>query len=215
MPTLILLRHGQSQWNLENRFTGWVDVDLTDEGEAQAKKGGELIKAAGLQIDRAYTSVQTRAIRTLWLALAAAGQALPFATVSALDGRVLGSTRFANLERWSWPAPPPDPRPLDAAEIGWTWLARAAQRSGANTEAKLLLLRHAFTALRVRRLTLKTDARNARSRAAIARLGASLDGVLRAHLPASDGGPRDSAVFSILEAEWPAVEARLVGMLRR
>ena len=75
MPTLILLRHGQSQWNLEDRFTGWVDVDLTAEGEAQATKGGELIKAAGLQIDRAYTSVQTRAIRTLWLALAAAGQA--------------------------------------------------------------------------------------------------------------------------------------------
>jgi 2,3-bisphosphoglycerate-dependent phosphoglycerate mutase len=75
LPTLILLRHGQSQWNLEDRFTGWVDVDLTPEGEAQARKGGELIKAAGLQIDRAYTSVQTRAIRTLWLALAAAGQA--------------------------------------------------------------------------------------------------------------------------------------------
>lgn len=75
MPTLVLLRHGQSQWNLENRFTGWVDVDLTAEGEAQATKGGELIKAAGLQIDRAYTSVLTRAIRTCWLALAAAGQA--------------------------------------------------------------------------------------------------------------------------------------------
>jgi 2,3-bisphosphoglycerate-dependent phosphoglycerate mutase len=75
LPTLILLRHGQSQWNLEDRFTGWVDVDLTPEGEAQARKGGELIKAAGLQIDRAYTSVQTRAIRTLWLALGAAGQA--------------------------------------------------------------------------------------------------------------------------------------------
>jgi 2,3-bisphosphoglycerate-dependent phosphoglycerate mutase len=75
LPTLILLRHGQSQWNLENRFTGWVDVDLTAEGEAQAKKGGELIKAAGLEIDRCYTSVQTRAIRTSWLALAAAGQA--------------------------------------------------------------------------------------------------------------------------------------------
>ncbi len=75
MPTLILLRHGQSQWNLEDRFTGWVDVDLTPEGEAQARKGGELIKAAGVQIDRAYTSVQTRAIRTLWLALGAAGQA--------------------------------------------------------------------------------------------------------------------------------------------
>lgn len=74
MPTLILLRHGQSRWNLEDRFTGWVDVDLTPEGEAQATKGGELIKAAGIQIDRAFTSVLTRAIRTCWLALTAAGQ---------------------------------------------------------------------------------------------------------------------------------------------
>lgn len=75
MPTLILLRHGQSQWNLEDRFTGWVDVDLTAEGEAQASKGGELIAATGLALDRCYTSVLTRAIRTSWLALAAAGQA--------------------------------------------------------------------------------------------------------------------------------------------
>jgi 2,3-bisphosphoglycerate-dependent phosphoglycerate mutase len=74
LPTLILLRHGQSQWNLEDRFTGWVDVDLTPEGEAQAIKGGELIAVAGLAIDRCYTSVLTRAIRTSWLALAAASQ---------------------------------------------------------------------------------------------------------------------------------------------
>jgi 2,3-bisphosphoglycerate-dependent phosphoglycerate mutase len=74
MPTLVLLRHGQSQWNLENRFTGWVDVDLTAEGEAQARKGGELIKAAGIDLDEAYTSVQTRAIRTCNLALDTAGQ---------------------------------------------------------------------------------------------------------------------------------------------
>jgi 2,3-bisphosphoglycerate-dependent phosphoglycerate mutase len=74
VPTLILLRHGQSRWNLEDRFTGWVDVDLTPEGEAQASKGGELIKAAGIQIDRAFTSVLTRAIRTMWLALTSAGQ---------------------------------------------------------------------------------------------------------------------------------------------
>ena len=74
MPVLVLLRHGQSQWNLENRFTGWVDVDLTAEGEAQARKGGELIKAAGIDIDEAFTSVQTRAIRTGNLALDAAGQ---------------------------------------------------------------------------------------------------------------------------------------------
>ena len=75
MSTLILLRHGQSQWNLENRFTGWVDVDLTPEGEAQAARGGELIKEAGVKIDRAYTSVLTRAIRTGSIALAKAGQA--------------------------------------------------------------------------------------------------------------------------------------------
>ncbi|HEX3887967.1 MAG TPA: 2,3-diphosphoglycerate-dependent phosphoglycerate mutase [Phenylobacterium sp.] len=74
MPTLILLRHGQSQWNLEDRFTGWVDVDLTAEGEAQATKGGELIAQAGIAIDRCFTSVLTRAIRTSWLALAAAKQ---------------------------------------------------------------------------------------------------------------------------------------------
>jgi len=75
LPTLILLRHGQSRWNLEDKFTGWVDVDLTPEGEAQASKGGELIKAAGVAIDHCFTSVLTRAIRTSWLALAAAGQA--------------------------------------------------------------------------------------------------------------------------------------------
>jgi 2,3-bisphosphoglycerate-dependent phosphoglycerate mutase len=74
MPTLVLLRHGQSQWNLENRFTGWVDVNLTAEGEAQAKHGGELIKAEGIEIDQAFTSVLTRAIRTCNLALVAAGQ---------------------------------------------------------------------------------------------------------------------------------------------
>jgi 2,3-bisphosphoglycerate-dependent phosphoglycerate mutase len=75
LPTLILLRHGQSEWNLADRFTGWVDVDLTARGEAEAKKGGELIKAAGVAIDLCFTSVLTRAIRTSWLALAAADQA--------------------------------------------------------------------------------------------------------------------------------------------
>ncbi len=74
MPTLVLLRHGQSQWNLENRFTGWVDVDLSPLGEAEARRAGELISAAGVQFDLAFTSVLTRAIRTLWLALHASGQ---------------------------------------------------------------------------------------------------------------------------------------------
>jgi RimJ/RimL family protein N-acetyltransferase len=148
------------------------------------------------------------------LALAAAGRAVPFATLSAATGQVLGSTRFGNLERWEWPDPAERrPSGLDAVEIGWTWLCRQAQRSGVNTEAKLLMLGHAFEGWRVRRVTLKTDARNQRSRAAIARLGASLDGLLRSHLPAADGGPRTSAVFSIVESEWPGVKARLEGML--
>jgi 2,3-bisphosphoglycerate-dependent phosphoglycerate mutase len=75
MPTLVLLRHGQSQWNLENRFTGWVDVDLSPQGESEARRAGELLKEAGLEFDRAFTSVLTRAIRTLWLAMAGCGQA--------------------------------------------------------------------------------------------------------------------------------------------
>src|SRR4051812_16051996 len=74
MPTLALLRHGQSQWNLENRFTGWVDVDITAKGEAEAQRGGELLKATGVEFDGAYSSVQTRAIRTGTIALQAAGQ---------------------------------------------------------------------------------------------------------------------------------------------
>ena len=69
MPTLALIRHGQSQWNLENRFTGWMDVNLTTEGEAQARKAGTLLRASSIRFDQAFTSLQTRAIRTLWLAL--------------------------------------------------------------------------------------------------------------------------------------------------
>ncbi len=92
MPTLVLVRHGQSQWNLENRFTGWVDVDLTAEGEAQAKRSGALIKAAGLSFDRAYTSVLQRAIRTADIALAEAGQLwIPLAKDWRLNERHYGA----------------------------------------------------------------------------------------------------------------------------
>ena len=148
------------------------------------------------------------------LADVARGAALPFATVDRNAGRVVGSTRFGHAEYWTWPGPPAEPLPAgpDAIEIGWTWLAASAQRSALNTEAKLLMLGHAFELWRVRRVTLKTDARNARSRAAIERLGAKFDGVLRANMPAADGGVRDTAFYSILPAEWPVVRA---GLLRR
>jgi N-acetyltransferase len=135
------------------------------------------------------------------------GWSRPFATTLAESGEVVGSTRFLDLEYW-----PVDERPPGVpvvAEIGATWLAPRVQRTPVNTEAKYLLLRHAFEAWRVQRVSLKTDARNARSRAAIERLGARFDGVLRRFNPAADAGLRDAAFFSILDVEWAAVKARL------
>jgi len=152
------------------------------------------------------------------LADAAGGRAVPFATTRA-DGEVVGSTRFGNIERWLWPEPFADRARTDgtpdAVEIGWTWLRRDVQRTAVNTEAKLLMLGHAFEVWKVKRVTLRTDRRNARSRAAIERLGASLDGVLRANMPASDGTIRDSASYSILSSEWGRVRSGLEARLGR
>jgi N-acetyltransferase len=128
------------------------------------------------------------------------------------SGELVGCTRLFDLQRWEWP-PGKDPRPgqdvLDAAEIGYTWLAEKVQRTALNTEAKLLLLRHAFETWRCLRVTLKTDERNTRSRRAIERLGAHFDGVLRAFQPAADGKPRNTAYYTILEQEWPDLQRRL------
>lgn len=145
------------------------------------------------------------------------GKAVPFVTVDRRSGKIVGSTRFANLEFWTWPEGSPLARSgqPDAVEIGWTWLAPFAQRSGVNTEAKLLQLTHAFEVWQALRVTIKTDARNTRSRLAIERLGAKLDGILRAHMPAADGGIRHSAVYSILAEEWPAVKTNLRSRLAR
>jgi RimJ/RimL family protein N-acetyltransferase len=157
---------------------------------------------------------------TAWFETAMAeaerGAQVPFATVDKARGRVVGSTRFCNLERWSWPLAPvaPLPRGPDAVEIGWTWLGASAQRTYVNTEAKLLMLGHAFDVWGVRRVTLKTDARNARSRANIERIGCRFDGVLRAHMPAWDGAIRDSAFYSMLASEWPEARERLRARLR-
>ena len=145
-----------------------------------------------------------------------AGRALPFATVAAAAGRVVGSTRFGNIEFWAWPPGSANQRGVDmpdVAEIGWTWLAADVQRTPINTEAKLLMLAHAFEAWRVHRVSLMTDARNERSRRAILRLGAHFDGVIRAQRPGSDGTIRSTAAFSILESEWPAVKRQLQSRL--
>ena len=157
-----------------------------------------------------------RAEEYLDKALAAADrrEAVPFATCTPA-GEMVGSTRFFDLQRWDWPDG--DPRAgqdvLDGCEIGYTWLAQSAQRTSINTESKLLMLRHAFETWRCRRVTLKTDARNDRSRSAIERLGAHFDGVLRSFQPGMDGKPRDTAYFTLLDTEWPAVRARLESML--
>jgi RimJ/RimL family protein N-acetyltransferase len=146
------------------------------------------------------------------------GVSVPFATRdvrTGRPGRVVGSTRFMAIEYWTWPAPhTSQDRPVgcaDAVEIGSTWLAPDAQHTAINTHAKLLMLAHAFEAWEVRRVMLKTDARNVRSRTAIERIGARFEGVRRAHMPGFDGAVRDTAYYSILASEWPAVKARLHG----
>ena len=162
-------------------------------------------------------ATQMRTFIQLAQAEAERGASVPFATVDARTNRPVGSTRFMAIDRWHpyfKPAPARDCFP-SVLEIGSTWLARSAQRTAINTEAKLLMLRHAFEVWHVHRVTLKTDARNLRSRTAIARLGAKHDGVLRAWQLASDGGPRDTAIFSILESEWPEVKANLERALKR
>jgi len=144
-----------------------------------------------------------------------AGSAVAFATVRADDGVVIGSTRFWNLERWSWP--PGHARhgrqAPDACEIGYTWLTRSAIRTPANTEAKLLMLTHAFEAWQVFRVCFHTDARNRRSRAALERIGGKFEGILRAHRMAADYIPRDSVRYSIVAAEWPTVKQQLHKLL--
>ncbi|HZH10154.1 MAG TPA: GNAT family protein [Microvirga sp.] len=138
------------------------------------------------------------------LELQAAGLALPFATVVKDGNRVVGSTRFMNI---------------DAAhhrvEIGTTWIAKSWQRTFVNTHAKFLMLRHAFEALGCNAVEIRTHSQNDQSRAAIERLGAKLDGILRRHMIMPDGHIRDTAVYSITTEEWPEVRARLEQRLAR
>lgn len=143
----------------------------------------------------------------------AAARAAPFAVTRAASGEVLGSSRFLDLEYWRVAPDVTDPQVPSVAEIGYTWLAESVQGTAVNPEMKLLMLRHAFEAWHCYRVHLKTDARNARSRRGIEKLGARFEGIRRAHVPAVDGGIRDSAYYSIVRAEWPEVrdtlEARL------
>jgi RimJ/RimL family protein N-acetyltransferase len=140
----------------------------------------------------------------------ARGGALVYAVVLTESGRVVGSTRVWDLVRFG----SPDGRP-QAGEIGHTWYASDVQRTGVNTAAKFLLLTHLFDDCSFERVTLKTDARNERSRAAIERLGAQYEGTRRAHMVAADGGIRDTAYYSIVRTEWPTVQGRLARLRER
>jgi RimJ/RimL family protein N-acetyltransferase len=179
-----------------------------------------LVQAAN-QSRETYSFTNVPADMRLYVETALAGREsgtlLPFATINRNTERVVGSTRFLNVEFWNWPVGNPLQRGKqlpDVVEIGATWLARDAQRTGINTEAKLLMLTLAFESWLVHRVSLQTDARNERSRSAIERLGAHFDGVKRADRVGFDGAVRDSAVFSILDAEWPEVKAQLEAILR-
>jgi N-acetyltransferase len=146
-----------------------------------------------------------------------AGSAVPFATLRLADDVVIGSTRFWNLERWSWPESHPSHgrSAPDAGEIGYTWLGRSAIRTAANSEAKLLMLTHAFEVWQALRICFHTDARNQRSRAALERIGGQFEGILRAHRMAADYTPRDSVRYSIVASEWPAAKHRLIQLLKQ
>ena len=128
----------------------------------------------------------------------ASGVALPFATVDLRTGRAVGSSRFGNIDKSNF-----------RLEIGWTWIAKNHQRTRVNTEAKYLMLRHAFEDLKCNRVEFKTDSLNERSRNAILRIGAKFEGVFRNHMVMQEGRLRHSVYFSIINSEWPAVKNSL------
>ena len=155
---------------------------------------------------RTASTIRTRDDLAAYVETALTGQAdgtaLPFATVDRASGRVVGSTRFGNYVAAH-----------RRVEIGWTFVAPPWQRTAVNTEAKLLMMAHAFDTLGLTRVEWKTDALNARSRAAILRLGAIEEGTLRSHMVVRDGRLRDTVYFSVTADEWPAVRDRLTARL--
>lgn len=165
----------------------------------------ETAAADGRLWELLFTSVpapgETAAYVRAALDMQAAGSGLAFVVRDA-DGRIVGTTRYYDLA-------PTVPR----LQVGYTWYARSAQRTGLNTEAKLLLLTHAFETLGCASVGLQTSHLNQASRTAIARIGATQEGILRNHMRHRDGSLRDTVCFSILDREWPAAKARLQGML--
>jgi RimJ/RimL family protein N-acetyltransferase len=150
------------------------------------------------------TPEEMRAYMETALEEEAAGLSLPFVTIEKASGLIVGSTRFGNIDRIN-----------RHVEIGWTWIGRNWQRSFVNTEAKYLMLRHAFETLGCLRVEFKTDSLNERSRKAILRIGAQEEGTFRNHMIVHDGRLRHSVYFSIIDSEWPQVKASLEEKISR
>ena len=185
--------------NLTARLEGSI-VMLEPLRAEHAEELWEAAQAPEIWAWLAHLNVRERFDRWMRLTLeaAAAGEEGPFTTRAVGTGRAIGSSRFLNV------------RPADrVVEIGWTWLHPSAWRTGANVETKLLMMRRAFETLGCVRVEFKTDARNERSRAALAALPAQFEGVLRNHMIVPDVGQRDSAYFSVIDSEWPEVAANL------
>jgi RimJ/RimL family protein N-acetyltransferase len=191
--------------DLRGRFAGQVVV--VEPLAAEHEQG--LIEAAGdpemfawMPVDMAASTEALRAWLAASLAGAQRGNEVPYAILAADSGAVLGSTRFLELRFEHL-----------RAEIGWTWVTRGAWASGVNVETKLLLLTQAFEHAGLRRVEFKTDARNERSRGALLALGAKFEGTLRKHMVVREGGPRDSAYYSVIDEEWPDVKRHLEARL--
>jgi RimJ/RimL family protein N-acetyltransferase len=185
--------------NLTDRLEGSIVV-LEPFAEAHSEELWEAAQAPEIWAWLAH--LDKRETFELWLGLTfeaqRAGTEGPFVIRDVRSGKLVGSSRYLNV------------RPADRAlEIGWTWLHPSAWRSGANVEAKLLMLRRAFGTLGCVRVEFKTDARNERSRVALAAIPAQFEGILRNHMIVPDVGQRDSAYFSVIDSEWPAVETNL------
>jgi N-acetyltransferase len=185
--------------NLTERLEGSI-VTLEPLREEHAEELWEAAQAPEIWPWLANLNERERFDRWMQLTLEAmqAGSEGPFTTRDVRTGKAIGSSRYLNV------------RPHDrVVEIGWTWLNPSAWRSGANVEAKLLMMRRAFEALGCVRVEFKTDARNERSRAALAALPAKFEGILRNHMIVPDVGQRDSAYYSVIDSEWPEVRENL------
>jgi RimJ/RimL family protein N-acetyltransferase len=191
---------------LTKRLEGEI-VLLEPLGEEHAEELWEAAQAPEIWEWLAHIGSE-RAYFDRWLEMtlesARAGSEGPFATRLRSSGALVGSSRYLNVRRWD-----------RVVEVGWTWLNPSAWRTGANVEAKLLMIGHAFEELDCVRVEFKTDARNERSRAALAAIPAQFEGILRKHMIVPDVGQRDSAYYSVIDSEWPQVKADLESRLAR